>query len=437
MQLSDGEPRMRRVVVAWLAMTLVALGAFVVPDASRGAEPRGAVLPVGKGTDAVWGGGAPVVADGRIWQIVGSINPFAQNLSLQSAPLRGDGEERGQLLAQMSPRLDVSVANEYPNEFPHEFVTSFGVAGGRAYVRAALCSSDGPPRYCTAPENRAFVFDTESGGLLQAYPWNSGPLPKPLQPGMLLFSSSEDRSTFAIEDPVTGERFGPRPAAEAQWTYSGAAALRTQESGKHVTYDVLDYRTGDVRYSVSEQALLRAAMQPLADVDGVGLQADGSLAVWIKPQLSWSARRERQYRRGPVPVYVDPGGRVRRAGPRMKGAVEVSAVPAGDRVIVSSESGTRGRGQARRAVCTGAWVVDRSGKRGYALSTERGAGRLRVAGAPVFWDGTTGIWSRDGSGKRKASYIVRQLDGLRLRASQRPSCAGGSRSARLSSEFDR
>ena len=254
MQLSQGQSGTRAAATAWFAVVLLALGALVLPGTSRAAQPRGAVLPVGKGTDGL-SGFSPVVADGRIWQITGSINPFAQRLSLQSSPLRGDGDGRSQPLAQMAPRLDASAANDYPNEFPHEFVTSFGVAGGKAYVRAALCPSDGPPRYCMAPENRAFVFDTETGGLLQAYPRNASPLARPLQPGLLLFSWSEDQSTIEIEDPVTSERFGPRPAFEAQWTYAGSTALRTRESKQRVTYEVIDYRTGVVRYSVSDRAL--------------------------------------------------------------------------------------------------------------------------------------------------------------------------------------
>jgi hypothetical protein len=410
----------------------VALGASALVDGARGATPAGSVLPAGVGTGAPGTGtSAPVVSDGRVWQLFGSLSPIGY-VTLRSWPLRGAGPATSLRLAPVPARKvapEPGTTEVYVG-LPQETPAEFAVANGTAYVRGNVCAEDAPQQ-CD-PSARTFVFDVTTGALVQAYPFASGPLVSSLQPGALLTSGSP--VGLVLQNPVGNASYGPLQLKAANDAYAGPYTLRRPRPASH---QVIDYRTGATRFTVTDREILRRAGQPRARVLPLALQPDGSLGVSIGPADLPSARADREYRRGAIPVYIDAGGRVRRVGPRLKGVREVSAVPSGGKVIVAADGGTRGAGRTRRAVCTGAWVTDRWGRRGYALSTERHAGKLRVAGRPVFWDGTTAIWGRAGYRRERAdTYVVRQLGGLRLRTADRPSCRGTSPAARLSTEFD-
>lgn len=410
----------------------VALCAPALVDGAQGATPTGNVLPAGIGTGVPGTGAAvPVVSDGRVWQLFGSLSPIGY-VTLRSWPLRGAGPATSLRLAPVPARKvapEPGTTDVYAG-LPQEAPARFAVSNGMAYVRGNVCAEDAPQQ-CD-PSARTFVFDATTGALAQAFPFASGPLVSSLQPGTLLTSSSP--GGLVLQNPGTNASYGPLQLKAANDAYAGPYTLRRPHPTSH---QLIDYRTGATRFSVADREILRRAGQPRAKVLPLALQADGSLGVSIGPADLPSARAEREYRRGIIPVYVDAGGRVRRVGPRLTTAREVSTVPSGGKVIVAADGGTRGVGGSRRAVCTGAWITDRWGRRGYALSTERHAGKLRVAGRPVFWDGSTAIWARAGYRRERAdTYVVRQVGGLPLRTADRPSCNGASSAARLSTEFD-
>ncbi len=404
-------------------------GLAAQPSTARESPVAGFRIDAGVGT-ATPGSDArsPVVAAGRIWQLFGSLSPIG-HLTLRSWPVSGGTAESVRLapVPARAVRPAPGTVDRYDG-LPNEVVEDLGVAGGRVYVRGSVCAEDAP-QSCE-PALRTFVFRAGDGSLQQAFPWGQGPMLASLQPGVLLMQPTADG--LLLSDPETGAHYGPRRLSDPNGTFAGRYSVQDVSRGR----EVIDIESGGVRYRVSDRSILKRAGQPHGAVRGVALQPDGSLAVRVAVPTDVPARLKRRLRRGLVPVFVDADGVVRRAAPRLEGARAVSVVPSARRVVVAADGGVRRVHGARRPVCTGAWVVDRGGRRGFALSSGPEARRIRVAGTPVFWDGTIGIWARKTRRGRTSSYIVRRLRSVRLSRSTWPSCRGAASSRQLSTAFE-
>lgn len=413
--------------------TLIAVAVLAtVPGfsaASSRAADSGFALTTGAGRHAAdVPQGRVAVSDGRVWvaSVKGRRGTLATGggvLEVVSRRLSGGDEWRWQ---QPVPSVDGSAS------LNHVQIMAFAQSGGRVYVEVLRCgppaddvAHGAPPAACEGAGPRVVTYDARTGALLESTRPDgaTGLLPGSGGASYLFThtAASDGRPGAVLQDPMTAAAL-PRPLDGRLGTatatpLAGPFYGSYLDTNKRDAFAVVDARSGRTDHTVHLASLYRRAgmprLSPLAEVVP-RLQPDGSVATIVRPDLP----DDPPFRRGLYPAFVDRDGRAVRVGHKLDDALMVSASPAGSRVIVSADGGTARRGGRTLRRCSGVWLTTPTGARGAEIS---GHGALRVSGAPIYWDGETGVWERQITPTRYRT-VVRRVAGIPLRAAARPSC---------------